>query len=86
MTHRASARFWHRYQALAEDVRDRADRAFQLLQLDPHHPSLRLKKVGAKWSVRVDREHRALAIETTDGLLWTWIGTHDAYMREIASR
>ena len=85
MAHRADADFWDLYHKLPTKVRKRADKAFALLKASPDHPSLHFKKVGEKWSARVDRSHRALAIETDEGLLWVWIGSHDDYMREIAS-
>lgn len=69
MRHRADVDFWSAYAALPEAVREQADKAFELLRSDPHHPSLRFKKVGSKWSARVSRRYRALAIETDDGLL-----------------
>lgn len=83
--HRADADFWKLYEALPKRIRERADKAFALLKQDPQHPSLHFKKVGKKWSARVDRGYRAIAIETDDGLLWTWIGSHDGYLREIGS-
>jgi hypothetical protein len=83
MRHQADAGFWDLYFQLAEPTRKRADKAFALLKQNSDHPSLHFKKVGAKWPARVDRNHRALAIETDDGLLWVWIGSHDAYIREI---
>lgn len=84
MANCASPRFWAAYRALPADIRDIADKRFELFQQNPRHPSLHLKKVGAKWSVRVGRGYRALAVETDDCLLWTWIGSHDDYVREIA--
>jgi hypothetical protein len=56
-----------------------ADRAFELLKRDPHHPSLHLKKVGRYWSARVGMHYRALAVEAADGLVWFWIGAHAEY-------
>ena len=56
-----------------------------MLKNDARHPSLRLKKVGDYWSARVGIHHRALAIEVENGLLWTWIGTHEEYERLIRS-
>jgi hypothetical protein len=53
MTHFATPEFWFHYRLLPEDVRALADRCFELLQNDPRHPSLRLKKVGTFWSARV---------------------------------
>jgi hypothetical protein len=47
----------------------------------PHHPSLRLKKVGLFWSVRVGLPYRALARDRAEGLVWFWIGYHSQYDR-----
>jgi hypothetical protein len=37
------------------------------------------------WSVRVDRNYRALCMKTEDGgetvFVWFWIGPHDEYER-----
>jgi len=56
-----------------------ADRSFVLLKSDPRHPSLRLKRVGDLWSVRVGSHYRALGTEVPEGILWVWIGTHADY-------
>ena len=56
-----------------------ADKNFALLRQDPHHPSLRLKKVGLFWSARVGLRYRALARGRTEGLVWFWIGQHGEY-------
>ncbi len=82
LRHRADADFWALYQALPTAVQRRADKAFQLLKQDLQHPSVQFKKVGTKWSARVDRGYRAPAISTDDGFLWFWIGTRDDDMRE----
>ena len=83
MPHHASARFWRAYEALPETVQRLADRSYELLKADPNHPSLRLKRVGRFWSVRVSLNHRALGVDVEDGILWFWIGTHDDYERLI---
>lgn len=79
MTHHASGRFWALYEALPAEVRELADKNYELLKSDPRHPSLHFKKVGDFWSVRVGQQYRALAIEVDDGHLWFWIGTHAEY-------
>lgn len=79
MPHHASARFWRAYEALPVAVQRMADRSFALLKADPHHPSLRFKRVGRYWSVRVGLHYRALGTEAPDGILWFWIGTHAEY-------
>jgi hypothetical protein len=83
VTHRATPRFWRCYNELPEEVRRLADRCYQLLRTDPHHSSLRLKKVGRFWSARIGLHHRALAVERDADLAWFWIGTHADYDRLI---
>ncbi len=79
MKHFATPQFWEHYEKLPSSVRDLADKNFELLKADPKHPSLRLKKVGRYWSARVGRKYRSVAVETSDGLTWFWIGRHDNY-------
>jgi hypothetical protein len=69
MKHFASPAFWEAYEKLPAAVRDLADKNNALLKVNPQHPSLRLKKVGRYWSVRVGARYRALATEVDDGLL-----------------
>jgi hypothetical protein len=69
------------YRQLPEDVRELADKNFSLLRQDPHHPSLRLKKVGPFWAARVGLHYRALARDRKEGLVWFWIGHHSEYDR-----
>jgi hypothetical protein len=79
MRHFASPTFWAAYEKLPAHIRESANRSYALLKSNPHHPSLRLKKVSRYWSVRVGLRHRALAIEVDEGLLWFWIGSHADY-------
>jgi len=60
-------------------VRLAADKQFQLFAQNPGHPSLKFKRVGELWSVRVTEGYRALAIQNSDTLYWFWIGSHDDY-------
>jgi len=80
---RATGRFWRKYGRLPKEVRDQADKSFELLLADPSHPSLQFKKVGPFWSARVGLAHRALATEDGDDYIWVWIGSHDEYERMI---
>jgi hypothetical protein len=81
--HYASPQFWKCYQRLPRAVRQLADKCWKLMQEDPRHPSLRLKKVGEYYAVRIGLRHRALAVEAPDGLVWFWIGSHDEYEQLI---
>jgi mRNA-degrading endonuclease RelE of RelBE toxin-antitoxin system len=67
------------YQKLPAQVRELADKKYALLKQDPLHPSLRFKKVGKVWSLRVGVWYRALAAESGDDLVWFWIGSHADY-------
>lgn len=79
MNHYADPGFWRCYASLPREVQQVANRAFERLKSDPRHPSLHMKRVGRFWSVRVGRDHRALAVEAEDGLAWFWIGSHADY-------
>ena len=84
MKHLASPNFWEKYERLPDEIRDLADRSFDLLKANAQHPSLHLKKVGKYWSVRIGRKYRALAIEVDEGFLWFWIGTHAEYDKLVS--
>ena len=83
--HFTTPEFWQCYNSLPISVRALAEKNYELLKSDATHPSLRLKKVGQAWSVRIGDHYCAVAVEREDGLLWTWIGTHadyDALLRQ----
>ncbi len=73
--------FWEQYRGLPFDIRQLARRAYRRWQMDPFHPSLHFKKVGAgNWSVRVGLNYRAIGKFAADGtFLWEWIGSHADY-------
>jgi len=81
--HSATSRFWASYEALPAEVRALADKNFELLRLNRHHPSLQFKQVGKFWSARIGIHHRALALEVDDGFLWVWVGSHADYDKLI---
>ena len=77
--HFASPDFWYHYRLLPENIRAVADKNFALLKENARHPSLRLKKAGSFWSVRVGLRYRALGKERSEGIVWVWIGSHADY-------
>lgn len=79
MNHFASPDFWFHYRQLPPEIRDLADKNFELLKQNLRHPSLRLKKVGILYSARVGLHYRVLAKERSEGLVWFWIGHHSEY-------
>lgn len=80
-SHRTTASFWDCYNQLPEDLRNRADKQFELLCEAPNHPSIQLKPVGGFWSARVTDAYRVLALREENVFTWFWIGTHDEYER-----
>jgi hypothetical protein len=63
-----------------------ADKYFGLLETDPQHPSLHLKKIGKAWSVRSGLHYRAVGMDAPcpqKAILWIWIGSHAEYDRFI---
>jgi hypothetical protein len=83
LNHHASPDFWRCYRSLPAPVRRIADRNFDLLKQDLRHPSLHFKKVGRFWSARIGARHRALGVESSDGIIWFWIGSHAEYDKLI---
>jgi mRNA-degrading endonuclease RelE of RelBE toxin-antitoxin system len=85
--HLTLPRFWKHYEQLPKEVQEVADKSFELLKADPHHPSLHLKKIGGAkelWSVRVGAHYRALGVEKAEGIVWFWIGSHADYDRMLS--
>lgn len=72
MTSRTTARFRKAFAALPQHVRARAKVAYLQFQADPHHPSLRFKRVHAAreiYSVRVGLGYRALGVRDGDVMI-----------------
>ena len=83
MSHEASRRFWILFGNLPEDIQRLARENFELLKLDPRHPSLHFKRIGRYWSVRVGLDYRAVGVDAAEGIVWFWIGTHAEYDRRF---
>lgn len=66
MTHFTTPEFWQHFERLPEEIQRLAKKDFELL--NPRHPSLRLKKAGQFWTVRVGIHYRAIAKERAEGL------------------
>lgn len=88
MTHKTFERYWKRYDDLPDLIKELADKNYELLKQNPHHPSLHFKCLGGKkqfWSVRVGEHYRALAIQPEQNVFaWFWIGHHSEYDKIIS--
>jgi len=79
MRHRTTREFRKLYDKLPREIKELANKNFELLKKDPLHPSLHFKKVGRFWSVRIGDRYRALALKDKNEFIWLWIGTHEEY-------
>lgn len=75
-------RFRKCFARLPVPIQRQAHKSYQLFKENPKHPSLRFKQVHniePVYSVRVNREYRALSVKNGDALIWFWIGDHEDY-------
>jgi hypothetical protein len=63
--HYTSSDFWDAYSELPTEIRELADKNYELLKANPRHPSLqlKLKRIEELWSVRVGQHYRAVGID-----------------------
>jgi hypothetical protein len=85
LKHYASPSFWALYKRLPKEVRERADKCYELLKANPRHKSLHLKRIEELWSVRVGLHYRALGIDVPGGIQWIWIGSHADYEKKFGT-
>lgn len=83
MKHKTASSFWVCYERLPVEIRNLADKNFELLKIDQSHSSLQFKKCGKVWTARVGSHYRAVATSIDGGFLWIWIGTHAEYDKLI---
>jgi hypothetical protein len=79
LNHHTAPEFWEAFERLPLEIQELARSNYEILKLNPRHPSLHFKKVGDQWSVRIGLGYRALGADVDDGVLWFWIGTHANY-------
>jgi mRNA-degrading endonuclease RelE of RelBE toxin-antitoxin system len=68
------------YHSLPELIKDRADKQFALFLENPHHPSLRIKKIKGHtniWEGRITKSYRFTFQISGEIYLLRRIGTHD---------
>lgn len=73
---------------LPNDVQKQARKANRLFEEDPYYPSLHFKCINKEkswYSVRINKNCRAVGIKEGDTVLWFFIGTHADYDRILRS-
>ncbi len=84
----ATRRFWDLFNGLPPEIQKLAIKNYKLWRRDPHHPSLRFRRLqgsGDRFTVRVGDRYRALGRLTDETITWVWIGTHSEYDRIVNS-
>jgi len=84
---RRTRRFREAFAELPNEVKERARNAYRLFRDNPHHPSLRFKRVHPTdpiYSVRIGLGYRAVGVIEGDTIYWYWIGSHADYDRLIS--
>ena len=82
-----TADFRKAYSALPNSIRQQARKAYKLFSDNPNHPSLHFKPIHSRqpiYSVRINRDFRAVGIREEDTIIWFWIGSHDDYIKLIS--
>jgi hypothetical protein len=84
---RTSRRFRESLKGLPPQVRTQAREAYLLFQANPYHPGLRFKRLLSSrpvYSVRINRDYRALGLKEGDEMIWFWIGPHAEYDKIVS--
>jgi hypothetical protein len=79
---RTTARFREMFADLPASVQKQTRKAYRQFKEDPSYPGLRFKKVHPKlpiYSVRIDRNYRAVGQLEDDTVIWFWVGSHAEY-------
>lgn len=87
MKSHVTERFRKAFGKLPSHVQRQAQAACQLFRQDPHHPSLRFKRVHPTkpiYSVRIGLDYRALGVRDGEDIIWFWIGSHADYDKLLA--
>jgi len=70
---------------LLAEVRELADKNFELLKENHRHRSLPLKRIEELWSARVGMHSRAIGIDAPEGIQWIGIGSDADYDKLVTS-
>lgn len=82
MRNRRSKEFRELFARLPQDVQKQAIEAYRIFEENPYHPGLRFKCINERkswYSVRVNKNYRAVGRWEDDTIIWFFIGTHGDY-------
>jgi plasmid maintenance system killer protein len=84
---RTNSDFRNDLAVLPADIRKLAREAYRLFKADPHHSSLKFKKLPPfkdVWSIRINNSYRAVGRWRNDTIVWFFIGSHADYDKVLA--
>lgn len=82
MKSRTTFAFRKAFADLPKQVQEQTRDAYRQFKREPGHPSLRFKKVHPElpiYSVRINRDYRAVGQLEGDTVIWFWLGSHSEY-------
>lgn len=82
MRSHTTERFRRLFERLPKRVQREAREAYKLFAQNPNHPGLHFKRIHKTeplYSVRIDRDYRAVGLYEDDEITWDWIGSHADY-------
>jgi len=74
------------FSKLPLEIQNIAKNKFKLWIENPFHISLHFKCVNASeniWSIRINKNYRAIGIKYDSTIIWYWIGNHKNYEKKI---
>ena len=83
MKSKVTVKFWDAFNELPPEIQALAEKQYRVWLVNPHHHSVRFKKIGEFWSARVTDDYRALGRMDGDEVVWFFIGRHAIYDRKI---
>ena len=67
---------------LPKQIKNQTRNAYRKFKINPHYPSLRFKKIHPNlpiYSVRINKDYRAVGQLNEDTIIWFWVGSHAEY-------
>lgn len=82
MKSRTTTQFRKMFANLPLSIQEQTRQAYRQFQQNPNYPSLRFKKIHPTlsiYSVRINKDYRAVGQLEGDTVIWFWVGSHAEY-------
>jgi hypothetical protein len=84
---RTTSDFRRLFAFLPNEIKIQARKAYRQFMDNPNYPSLNFKRVHPElpiYSVRINKDYRAVRQLAKDTVVWFWIGSHSEYDKLLA--